>query len=197
MASQAISGYPVDFNVDYPEGLQNRLKALFRIVLALPILVIVALITGGAQNGFLVIGPALMIVFRRKYPRWWFDFNVELARFEARVFIYLALMREEYPSTDDHQAVTLDFEYPDVEADLNRWLPLVKWFLAIPHYVVLTLLGIVAILALVVAWFAILITGRCPRGLFDFVLNVGRWFYRVQAYAFLLTTDKYPPFSLR
>ncbi|MCH8102143.1 MAG: DUF4389 domain-containing protein, partial [Chloroflexi bacterium] len=158
---------------------------------------IAALITGGAQSGFLVIGPALMIVFRRKYPRWWFDFNVELARFEARIYAYLALMREEYPSTDDRQAITLDFEYPDVEADLNRWMPLVKWILAIPHYVLLILLVITAILAIVAAWFAILITGNFPRGLFDFVVGFGRWFYRVQAYAFLLTTDKYPPFSLR
>ena len=197
MASQAISSYPVDFNIEYPEGLQNRLKAVFRIVLALPILVVVVLITGGAQSGFLVFGPLLMIVFRRKYPRWWFDFNVELARFEARIFAYLTLMREEYPSTDDHQAVTLDFEYPDVERDLNRWMPIVKWLLAIPHFIVLIFLWIAAIFALIAAWFTILFTGRYPRVLFDFVVGVSRWWYRVGAYAFLLTTDKYPPFSLR
>ncbi|MCH8223019.1 MAG: DUF4389 domain-containing protein [Chloroflexi bacterium] len=197
MASQAETSYPVVFDVEYPDGPQNRLKAVFRIILAIPILILVSTITGGAQSGSLLLGPALMIIFRQKYPRWWFDFNVELARFNARIGVYLALLREEYPATDDHQAITLDFEYPDVERDLNRWLPIVKWILAIPHYVLLILLGIVAILAIVAAWFAILFTGNYPRGLFDFVVGVGRWSYRVQAYAFLLTTDKYPPFSLK
>ena len=197
MASQAETSYPVIFDVEYPDGPQNRLKAVFRIILAIPILILVSTITGGAQSGSLLLGPALMIIFRQKYPRWWFDFNVELARFNARIGVYLALLREEYPATDDHQAITLDFEYPDVERDLNRWLPIVKWILAIPHYVLLILLGIVAILAIVAAWFAILFTGNYPRGLFEFVVGVGRWSYRVQAYAFLLTTDKYPPFSLK
>ena len=197
MASQAETSYPVVFDVEYPDGPQNRLKAVFRIILAIPILILVSTITGGAQSGSLLLGPALMIIFRQKYPRWWFDFNVELARFNARIGVYLALLREEYPATDDHQAITLDFEYPDVERDLNRWMPIVKWILAIPHYVLLILLGIVAILAIVAAWFAILFTGNYPRGLFDFVVGVGRWSYRVQAYAFLLTTDKSPPFSVK
>ncbi|MCH8276720.1 MAG: DUF4389 domain-containing protein [Bacteroidetes bacterium] len=197
MTLQAGSSYPVVFDIEYPDGPQNRLKAVFRIILAIPILILVSTITGGAQSGSLIFGPALMIIFRQKYPRWWFDFNVELARFNARIGVYLALLREEYPATDDHQAITLDFEYPDVERDLNRWMPIVKWILAIPHYVLLILLGIVAILAIVAAWFAILFTGNYPRGLFDFVVGVGRWSYRVQAYAFLLTTDKYPPFSLK
>ena len=197
MTLQAGSSYPVVFDIEYPDGPQNRLKAVFRIILAIPILILVSTITGGAQSGSLIFGSALMIIFRQKYPRWWFDFNVELARFNARIGAYLALLREEYPATDDRQAVTLNYEYPDVERDLNRWMPLVKWILAIPHYIVLVLLGIVAILAIVAAWFAILITGNFPRGLFDYVVGVGRWFYRVQAYAFLLTTDKYPPFSLR
>ena len=197
MASQAETSYPVIFDVEYPDGPQNRLKAVFRIILAIPILILVSTITGGAQSGSLLLGPALMIIFRQKYPRWWFDFNVELARFNARIGVYLALLREEYPATDDHQAITLDFDYPDVESDLNRWMPIVKWILAIPHYILLVLLGIVAILAIIAAWFAILFTGNYPRGLFDFVVGVGRWAYRVQAYAFLLTTDKYPPFSLK
>ena len=83
-----------------------------------------------------------------------------------------------------------------MRTDLNRWLPLAKWFLAIPHYIVLAFLGIAAAVCIVIAWFAILFTGRYPRGLFDFVLGVGRWSVRVSAYAFLLTTDRYPPFSL-
>ena len=197
MASQAETSYPVVFDVEYPDGPQNRLKAVFRIILAIPILILVSTITGGAQSGSLILGPALMIIFRQKYPRWWFDFNVELARFNARIGVYLALLREEYPATDDHQAITLDSDYPDTERDLNRWMPIVKWILAIPHYVLLILLWIVAILAIIAAWFAILFTGKFPRGLFDYVVGVGRWGYRIQAYAFLLSTDRYPPFSLK
>jgi hypothetical protein len=138
----------------------------------------------------------LMIVFREKYPRWWFDFALELSRFGTRVGAYVALLTDRYPSTDESQSVHLEIDYPDVQQDLNRWLPLVKWLLAIPHIVVLVVLGAVAILAVVIAWFAILFTGRFPRALFDYVVGVGRWALRVQAYASLLVTDRYPPFSL-
>jgi hypothetical protein len=137
-----------------------------------------------------------MILFRQKYPRWWFDWNLELLRFSNRVTAYLALMDDRYPSTDEHQSVRLDFPYPDVPRDLNRWLPLVKWLLAIPHYILLVFLWIAAIVAVVIAWFAILFTGRYPRGLFDFVLGVLRWSNRVVGYAFTLVTDRYPPFQL-
>jgi hypothetical protein len=137
-----------------------------------------------------------MILFRQKYPRWWYDWNLELMRFSNRIAAYLALMDDRYPSTDERQGVTLDFPYPDAARDLNRWLPLVKWLLAIPHYIVLVFLWIAAILVIIFAWFAILFTGRYPRGLFDFVLGVIRWENRVVAYAFVLVTDKYPPFRL-
>ena len=196
MATEPVSGYPVVFEVEYPDEPQDRAKAFFRIFLAIPILIIFFTVNTGRQGGSLILGPALMIIFRQKYPRWWFDFNLELARFSARVFAYLALLREEYPSTDEQQAVTLDLVYPDAERYLNRWMPIVKWILAIPHYVLLIILGILAILVVIAAGFAILFTGNYPRGLFDFVVGVGRWSYRVQAYAFLLTTDEYPPFSL-
>jgi len=138
----------------------------------------------------------LMLVFRQRYPRWWFDFAVELARFGGRVAAYLLLLTDRYPSTVEAQSVHLEVAYPQVE-QLNRWLPLIKWLLAIPHYIVLALLGIVVVLVTIVAWFAILFTGSYPRGLFDFVVGVGRWWTRVWAYAFLLVTDVYPPFSLR
>jgi hypothetical protein len=147
-------------------------------------------------GGLLFFGPLLMIVFREKYPRWWFDWNRELLRFSTRVGAYLALMNDRYPSTDDHQSVRLDFDYPDVPRDLNRWLPLVKWFLAIPHYVVLAFLYLGAIVVIVISWFAILFTGRYPRGLFEYVEGVIRWQVRVAGYAFLLVTDRYPPFRL-
>jgi hypothetical protein len=147
-------------------------------------------------GGVLFAGPLLMILFRRKYPRWWFDWNLELQRFGSRVVAYLALMDDRYPSTDDHQSVRLDYAYPDVRRDLNRWLPLVKWFLAIPHYVVLAVLNVAAVAAVVAAWFAILATGRYPRGLFAFVEGVIRWNDRVIGYALTLVTDAYPPFRL-
>jgi hypothetical protein len=137
-----------------------------------------------------------MIVFRQKYPRWWFDWNLELLRFTNRVGVYLALMDDHYPATDEQQAVYLDYPYPDAQRDLNRWLPLVKWFLAIPHYVVLFFLGIAAVVVVIVAWFAILFTGRYPKEMFDFVESVIRWNNRVIGYAFVLVTDEYPPFRL-
>ena len=149
-----------------------------------------------SAGGVLFIATALMIVFRQKYPRWWFDWNLELSRFSARVGAYFVLLRDEYPSTDEEQAVHLEIDYPDVERDLNRWLPLVKWFLAIPHYIVLIVLFVVVIVLIIIAWFAILFTGRYPRGIFNFVVGTGRWAQRVGGYAFLLVTDRYPPFSL-
>jgi hypothetical protein len=146
-------------------------------------------------TGLLVLPPLLMIVFRQKYPRWWYDFNLELLRFESRVGVYLALMDDRYPSTDERQGVRLEVPYPDATR-LNRWLPLVKWFLAIPHYIVLFFLYVGALFAVIVAWFAILFTGRYPRGIFDYLVGVGRWTNRVIAYAFALMTDEYPPFQL-
>jgi hypothetical protein len=152
--------------------------------------------SGGGTLGGLVAATALMIVFRQRYPRWWFDFARELVRFGARVGAYLALLTDKYPSTVDEQSVHLEIDYPDVEQDLNRWLPLVKWLLAIPHFIALAVLAVAAVIAVVIAWFAILLTGRYPRALFDFVVGLGRWALRVQAYAFLLVTDRYPPFRM-
>jgi hypothetical protein len=206
--------YAARLNVDYAER-HDRVSTLFRIFMVIPIAIVYAVLTSsagqtvvrdsgevvrtssGGITGGLFFATLLMIVFRRRYPRWWFDFVRELARFEARIGAYITLLRDEYPSTVDEQAVHLEIDYPDAKRDLNRWLPLVKWFLAIPHYVVLVVLSLGALGAVVVAWFAILFTGRYPRELFDFVVGVGRWWLRVQAYAFLLVTDRYPPFSLR
>jgi hypothetical protein len=204
------SNYPIRFSVDYPDRDLNRLTTFFRVFTALPIVIVLGSVNGGTwewsyergtavaagAGGLLFFGPLLMILFRQKYPRWWFDWNRELTRFSNRVGIYLALMDDRYPATDEHQAVHLDIDYPDAKHDLNRWLPLVKWFLAIPHYVVLVFLYIAAIVVVVIAWFAILFTGRYPRGLFDFLQGVGRWHNRVAGYAFLLVTDRYPPFTL-
>ena len=203
--------YPVRFSVDYPDRALDRVTTAFRIIVAIPILIVLGAVSGSSwqwsyehgtttavagAGGLLFFGPLLMILFRQKYPRWWFDWNLELQRFSNRVWIYLALMDDRYPATDQQQAVHLDYVYPDVAHDLNRWLPLVKWLLAIPHYIVLAFLGIAAIVVVIAAWFVILFTGRYPRAMFDFVQGVIRWGNRVTAYAFVLVTDRYPPFSL-
>lgn len=203
-----VSSYPVQFDVDFPARSLNRLTTAFRIFVAIPIVFLFAALTretvrGGdhmaitlaSGAGLLFLPLLLMILFRRKYPHWWFDWNINVLRFSNRVTAYLALLDDRYPSTDEEQSVHLNFNYPDAR-QLNRWLPLVKWFLAIPHYVVLFFLFIGAGVAVIVAWFAILFTGRYPRNLFNFVVGVLRWSNRVNAYAFLLVTDQYPPFQL-
>ncbi|MEP6625527.1 MAG: DUF4389 domain-containing protein [Acidimicrobiia bacterium] len=202
--------HPVEFDVEYPDRPLDRVSTLFRLVFALPVLVLLAALGGpafgggggdwlffiGLASGLVVIPPLLTIVFRQKYPRWWFDFNLAFLRFDNRVMSYLLLLRDEFPSTDEDQAVHLEVPYPDVRSDLNRWLPLVKWFLAIPHYVALFVLDIAVVLGAVVAWMTILVTGRYPRRLFDFTVGVMRWHNRVVSYAFALATDRYPPFRL-
>jgi len=210
--------YPARLEIDYPDQL-DRMTTFFRLIWVAPIAVIWALLSatstetatvitdtgkivseatksGGGIGTGLFVATMLMIVFRQRYPRWWFDFARELARFGARIGAYVALLTDRYPSTVEEQSVHLEFDYPDVQRNLDRWLPLVKWFLAIPHYVVLAVLWAVAVVLVVVAWFAIVFTGTYPRGLFDFVVGVFRWTFRVQAYAFLLLTDDYPPFRL-
>lgn len=207
----AASDYPVQLEIDYPEE-PNRLTTLSRVFLAIPILIVGAFVLGGYSDSqsaeyaqeaginagdVLFFAPLLMILFRQKYPRWWFDWNVQLLKFETRILAYLFLLQHEYPSTDEDQSVNIQLEYPDAESDLTRWMPLVKWILVIPHYVVLFVLAIIGVFAVIIAWFAILITGSLPRGLFDYIVGVLRYGTRVQAYAFILTTDEYPPFSLK
>jgi len=209
----SASVYPARLEVDYPDQ-HDRVTTLFRVFMVIPIAIVSSVLTAGAtetvydrsgevvshSSGGITAGlfaaTMLMIVFRQRYPRWWFDFALEMTRFGARIGAFLALLTDQYPSTVEEQSVHLQIEYPDVERDLNEWLPLVKWFLAIPHLIVLAVLTVGAFFAVVFAWFSILFTGRYPRGLFDFVVGVGRWWLRVQAYAFLLVTDRYPPFSL-
>jgi hypothetical protein len=186
--------YPVQLDVEYPEEPRNRLTTFFRLILMIPIVIMAILVSWSA--GLLSLATLLMILFRKKYPRWWFDFNLELLRFSTRVNAYVLLLRDEYPSTDDDQAVSLEISYPDAESQLNRFMPLIKWFLAIPHYVVIYVLSICALVVMVIAWFAILIVGRYPQGLFNFSVGVMRWETRVSAYMSLLSTDRYPPFRL-
>jgi uncharacterized protein DUF4389 len=210
---QVNDEYPLRFAVDYPDRSLNRVSTFFRIFAVIPIAIVAGSISGWhgewwndadtqstvvvvGGTGLLFIPPLLMIVFREKYPRWWFDFNLQLLRFSNRIGIYMALMDDRYPSTDEEQSVHLDTSYPDAREGLNRWLPLVKWFLAIPHYIVLVFLWIGAVIVVIIAWFAILFTGRYPRGMFEYVEGVIRWHNRVVAYAYILVTDQYPPFRL-
>jgi hypothetical protein len=211
MDPQTGSAYPLSFDVDYPERPLSRWTTLLRLFMMIPIGIVLTTVSGqdlgfsrgstwhliATGGGVLFGGPLLMILFRDKYPRWWFDWNLELTRFIARFDVYAALLSDRYPSTDEQQSVHLEIAYPDVPVDLQRGMVLVKWLLAIPHYIVLFFLQIGAVVCVIVAWFAILFTGRYPRALFDYVVSVQRWTLRVTAYAVLLTTDRYPPFSLR
>ncbi len=210
--------YPATLHIDYPDRPRNRLTGFFRIFVVIPISIVLAALvsisysTTQTQNvagtliknnyqyvgtaGILFLAVLLMILFRKKYPKWWFDWNLNITRFMFRVDAFLFLLRDEYPSTDEEQAIHLDFTYPDVKTQLGRGWPLIKWFLAIPHYIVLFFLYIAFIVVWIIAWLTILFTGRYPKGLFDYTVGVMRWTLRVTAYAFLLVTDKYPPFSL-
>jgi hypothetical protein len=209
MESPTASTYPVQFDVAYPDRDLDRLTTAFRIFMIIPIVIVLGTLGGhdywnwgqGAHvaevgGGVLFTPVLLLIVFRQKYPRWWYDWNVELLRFTNRVFVYFALMDDTYPSTDERQSVSLELPYPDAKQELNRYLPIVKWLLAIPHLIVLVFLGLASIICVICAWFAILFTGRYPRGLFDFVEGTLRWSNRVSGYAFVLVTDEYPPFRL-
>lgn len=210
--------YPARLTIDYQEKL-SRATTIFRVILVIPILIILGILTSGSETvvqtvdeagevvvdtvntGFGIVGSLflvtlLLILFRKRYPRWWFDFALALNRFTLRISAYVALLTDKYPSTEDEQNIHLDLDYPNAQTDLKRGMPLVKWFLAIPHYVILFFLWIAVFVVVLIAWFAIIFTGRYPRGLFDFVVGVMRWSWRVQAYAILLATDKYPPFRL-
>ncbi|MFC2002988.1 DUF4389 domain-containing protein [Chloroflexota bacterium] len=208
--AETTTAYPVNLSIDYPDRNLNRLTTFFRIFTVIPIAIIIGLLSSAnigwdgqsgetyryGAAGLVFLPLVLMLLFRQKYPRWWFDWNVALTKFSTRVGAYFDLLTDEYPSTDEDQTVHIEVPFPDAKTQLNRWLPLVKWLLAIPHIIVLAFLWIAAIVCVVIAWFVILFTGRYPRGLFDFVVGVYRWCLRVAAYAFLLTTDRYPPFAL-
>ena len=203
---QTFDPYPVDLSVDYEDGARNRLTVAFRVFTTLPILIVLALLGSGqihvgyasyGASGVIFLPTLFMLLFRRKYPGWWFDFNLNIVRFGNRVFAYLLILRDEYPSTDAEQAVHVTLPDPQGGGSLNRWLPLVKWFLAIPHYFVLFFLYLAGIVLSVIGWFVVLITGRYPRSFHDFVVGLMRWSLRVQAYTTVLVTDRYPPFQLR
>ncbi len=192
-ADQSQSTYPARLDIDYVSSNRNRLTTFFRLITSIPMMVLFTAL--GFSTNVIFMPVVLMLLFRQKYPRWWFDFNLEMQRFSTRFTAYMSLLTDVYPSTDETQSVHMDLDYPDAQ-QLNRWLPLIKWFLAIPHYIALVILGQIAVIAIVVSWFIILFTGSFPKGIHDYLVGVNRWVWRVTAYAFLLNTDEYPPFSL-
>lgn len=208
METPGAQPYPADLSIEYPDRELNRLTSFFRLIMVIPIAILLGLLSSGGgtlddsgnmgltAGAGLFMATLLMILFRQRYPRWWFDWQLALTRFAARVEAYLFLMTDEYPAVEDEQSVRVNIAYPDAARDLNRWMPLVKWFLAIPHFVILIALSLASLICVILAWFAILFTGRYPRGLFDFNVGVFRYWLRVVAYAWLLTTDRYPPFAL-
>lgn len=207
--SDEREAYPTTLSIDYPDAKRDRLTCFFRPFVVVPIAIVLGLVSGASTGihhegarvflgagGVIFLPTLLLILFRAKYPRWWFDWNLALMRFSLRVAAYFALLRDEYPSTDEEQSVHLSIPYPDVKGELHQGMPLVKWFLAIPHYIVLVFLIVAAVVCTIIGWFAILFAGRYPRPLYSYVVGVMRWEARVVSYAFLLTTDDYPPFSL-
>lgn len=202
-SGQKDNSYPcAALSIPCPSS-SDRLTAFFRIFCVVPVLILFVLLVGGhagkgvsVGGGFLFLSIMLVIVFRKKYPKIWFDWIYYLSRFSARIFSYLFLLRDEYPAIEDEQFVKLELQYPNVATELHRGMPLVKWFLAIPHYIVLAMLLIAVICVTIIAWFSIVFTGKYPAAMHKFVVAVFRWCLRVNAYAFLLLTDKYPPFRL-
>ncbi len=181
----------------------DRLTAFFRIFCSIPVVIVLVLLSGFQSKdvhwvapGILFLPTVLVILFRKKYPRWWFDWNCALTKFSLRVMAFILLLRDDYPALEEEQSVRVELRYPDASRDLSRGMPLVKWFLAIPHFVILAFLAAAVVVLTVVAWFAILFTGRYPASIHAFAVGVTRWGLRVNAYAFLLITDEYPPFRL-
>ena len=192
MAAESMSDYPVTFDVAYPEA-PSRWLILVRWLLALPHLVVLNIL-------FLLVAAVTFlatftILFARTYPDALYRFSVGVMRWNLNVNAYI-LFLDRYPpfsfGEGAYEPVTFTVEKPL----FNRWLVLVKWLLLIPHMIVLALLSIIAVVAFLLLALGVLAMGRYPRALFDFLVGVGRWEARVNAYAMFLV-DRYPPFSLR
>jgi hypothetical protein len=197
--------YPAQLSIKY-NNKSNRVTVFFRLFLVLPILIIFILLLGllvqdndsnavQIGGGFLFFPIMLMIVFRQKYPKWWFDWVYELTKFVNRVSAYMMLLTDKYPSTDEEQDVEVSLEYPNVKEDLNRYLPLIKWLLAIPHLLIMIIFLVLWLLLSPIVWLIVLIMGKMPEKLFNFLVGFLRYVLRVGAYSILLITDKYPSFN--
>ncbi len=201
------TSYPVRFEAEYPEQL-GRLSSAFRIILYIPVAIFLALVGGQAFSysdfgdatttsvaggGGIILAIWATVIVRQYVPHWLFDFQVALMRFQARAYGYLALLTDRFPAFEGEYPINFEVRYPD---KLSRWkVAIWKIITSIPHIIILIFLFLAAFVVIVIAWFAILFTGRYPQGLHTFVAGVFRWSLRVQAY-FLSLTDDYPPFSL-
>ena len=190
MATAEAAPYPVIFEAAYPERL-SRWKTLLRIFLAIPVLIFWEVVSSAL--GAVVVASWLAIIVRGRIPRWLFDFLVALHRWQSRALGYVLLLAEVYPPFEGDYPIDFDVRYPE---RLSRWKVLVwKVITAIPHFIIVGILGMTVAFVTVVAWFYACIAGRYPRGLFDYVAGVIRWGARVNAYVLSLT-DEYPPFDL-
>ena len=192
----------IETQVDVTLTERNRVTALFRIILVVPMAIFVASFAPNWSNnsdswtiGLLILPVALAIVFRQVYPSYLLTFNEALLSLQTRVDAYVLLLTDEYPSIEDNDVVSVTF--PEVDAkSLNRWLPLVKWFLAIPLYLVGIAYIIYAAFLTLFAWFSILFTGNYPEFCAEGVVGTIAYWNRVVGYALVLVTDEYPSFSL-
>jgi hypothetical protein len=194
----------IETQIDVTLTERNRVTAFFRLILAVPALIFVSSFApsaafsdeaAGIFAGLLAVPAGLAIVVRQVYPSYVLVFNEALLSLQTRVDAYLVLLTDEYPSIEENDIVSVTF--PEVDAkQLNRWLPLIKWLLALPLYLVGIVYFIYATLLTLLGWFSILFTGRYPEVCAEGVVGTIAYWNRVVGYAFLLVTDEYPTFSL-
>ena len=194
----------IETQIDVSLTERNRLTAFFRIILVVPVFIFVSSFSpatafsddaAGILAGLMALPAGLAIVVRQVYPSYVLAFNEALLSLQTRVDVYLVLLTDEYPSIEENDLVSVTF--PEVDAkQLNRWLPLIKWLLAVPLYIVGIVYIIYAALLTLLGWFSILFTGKYPEVCAEGVVGTIAYWNRVIGYAFLLVTDEYPTFSL-
>lgn len=194
----------IETQIDVTLTERNRVSALFRIIVVVPMAIFVAsfaptdLSTSNSNYlsvGFFILPTALAIVVRQIYPTYLLAFNEALLSLQTRVDAYLLLLTDEYPSIEENDVVSVTFPEVDAKA-LNRWLPLIKWFLAIPLYVVGVFYIVYLFLLTIAGWFSVVFTGNYPEKCTEGVVGTIAYWNRVIGYAFLMVTDEYPSFSL-
>jgi len=195
----------IETQIDVTLTERDRISALFRIILVIPMAIFLASFSPSDYSstdspnflavGFLALPVALAIIVRQIYPSYLLAFNEALLSLQTRVDAYVLLLTDEYPSIEENDVVSVVF--PPVDAKLlNRWLPLVKWFLAIPLYVVGLFYILYSLLLTIFAWFNVVFTGNYPEKCAEGVVGTIAYWNRVAGYALLLVTDEYPTFSL-
>jgi len=192
----------IETQIDVTLTERNRVTALFRLILVVPMAIFVASFAPAWSNntdswsvGLLVFPVALTLVFRQVYPSYLLTFNEALLSLQTRVDAYVLLLTDEYPSIEENDVVSVTFPEVDAKA-LSRWLPLIKWFIAIPLYLLGVAYIIYAAFLTLFAWFSILFTGNFPEFCAEGIVGVIAYWNRVVGYALVLVTDEYPTFSL-